>query len=121
MTLVKFNQKPFEKTFNSLFEDLFQNLPSTAVNREWSSLSSGFAPVNIKETKEGYNVEVIAPGFEKADFKINVDKNLLTVSAEKKSETKKEDERQVRQEFSFKSFKLRDPPGVLSITSKCCS
>jgi len=31
-------------------------------------------------------LEVIAPGFEKEDFKINLEKNLLTISADKKSE-----------------------------------
>ena len=104
MTLVKFNQKPFERTFNSLFEDLFQNLPAGTMNKDWGNLSNGFAPVNIKETKEGYQVDVVAPGMEKADFKINMDQNLLTISAEKKTEVKNENERQVRQEFSVKSF-----------------
>jgi HSP20 family protein len=49
-------------------------------------------------------LEVVAPGMEKADFKVNVENNLLTVSAEKKAESKNEHERQVRKEFSYKSF-----------------
>ncbi len=41
------------------------------------------SPVNIKENEENYRLEVIAPGFEKGDFIINLEKYLLTISAEK--------------------------------------
>jgi HSP20 family protein len=98
MTLVKFNQRPFERTFNTLFEDLFQQYPA-ASQKEW-----GNVPVNIKETKDSYQLEVVAPGMEKADFKINVENNLLTISAEKKTENKVENEKHIRKEYSHKAF-----------------
>jgi len=52
----------------------------------------------------------VAPGFEKNDFKVNVDANILTVSAEKKTEEKNDsdtakNERQVRNEYVYRSFK----------------
>ena len=55
-------------------------------------------------------MEVVAPGFDKADFKVNVDQNLLTIAAEKKTESKENDEagkkeKQIRREYSYKSFK----------------
>jgi HSP20 family protein len=103
MTMVKLNPMPFEKTFNSLFEDLFQNLPNNLSGTEWNR-AGGVVPVNIAEGPEGYRLEIVAPGMEKSDFKVNLEKNILTVSAEKKAEVKTENEKQLRREFSFRSF-----------------
>ena len=50
-------------------------------------------------------MEVVAPGFEKADFKISVDQGLLTISAEKKDEVKEESPKNIRREYSISSFK----------------
>jgi len=109
MTHVKFGRRPFDKSFNSLVDDLFSELPVLYRN-ETDKVFKGFAPVNIKESDKGYNLEVIAPGFEKSDFKVNVDQDVLTVSADKKQEANEntEDakaEKQVRREYSFRSFK----------------
>jgi HSP20 family protein len=35
---------------------------------------------------------------------VNIDKNILTISSEKKADTKKDDEKMVRREYSFRSF-----------------
>ena len=102
MTLVKLNQRPFEKTLNSLFEDFFQSFPSGFSGAD--TQANGFIPANIRETAEGYHLELIAPGFDKQDFKVNIDKNILTISAEKKSEEKKEEDKIIRREYSFRSF-----------------
>lgn len=102
MTLVKLNQRPFEKTLNSLFEDFFQSFPSGYSGAD--NNANGFIPANIRETGDGYHLELVAPGFDKQDFKVQIDKNLLTVSAEKKSEEKKEDEKVIRREYAFHSF-----------------
>jgi len=48
---------------------------------------------------------VSAPGRVKEDFQINVEKGQLTVGFDKKEETKSEDYKTIRKEFSFKSFK----------------
>jgi HSP20 family protein len=104
MVQVKFN-KPIGKDFNNLFEDFFNNFPATIADEATSLLRKNSVPVNIKETLTAYKLEVIAPGFEKADFKVNLENNLLTVSAERKAETKEENEKQVRKEFSYSSFK----------------
>jgi HSP20 family protein len=105
MTLVKFNTKPFDKSFNSLFEDFFTDIPVLYKNDVSESAWKGLVPVNIKETEKNYSLEVVAPGFEKTDFKVNLDQNILTISAEKKNETKTENEKLVRKEYSYRSFK----------------
>jgi HSP20 family protein len=104
MTLVKFNQKPIEKTINNLFDDFFTHLPNRFFDDLGGVTTGGYAPVNIRETNDSYEMEIVSPGMEKSDFKINVDREQLTVSAEKKKETKNENERQVRREFNYKSF-----------------
>lgn len=107
MTLVKFNQHPV-RTFGGLVDDIFQH---GAFNKLWKDdlLTSDFfgtyPPVNIQETKEAYAIDFMVPGLAKEDFKINVENNKLTVSAEKKAEAKEENEKHIRREFSFRSFK----------------
>ncbi len=105
MTNVKFNSKPFEGTFNNLVDDLFSELPGLFKNEFNNVERKGFVPVNVKETDKSYLLEVVAPGFEKTDFKVQIDQNLLTISAEKKDEVKKETEKQIRREYSYRSFK----------------
>ena len=104
MTLVKFNRKPFEGTFNSLVDDLFAEFPVFAKN-EFNPKWVGSAPANIKENEKSYSIEIVAPGFEKTDFKISLDQQLLTIEAEKKNEVKEENEKSIRREYSYRSFK----------------
>jgi len=103
MTLVKLNQRPVEKKVNSLFEDFFNNFPSRILNEEFSGFNQS-VPVNVKETDNAYLLEIVAPGMDKKDFKVNIDNSILTISAEKKVENKDENQRHVRREFNFKSF-----------------
>lgn len=105
MTHVKFTNRPFERSFNTIVDDLIGGLP-VLFNEGYNTISKqGFVPVNIKESAGGYSLDVIAPGFEKADFKISLDDKILTISAEKKNEVKNETEKQIRKEYSYKSFK----------------
>lgn len=105
MAYVKFNSRPFEGTFNNLVDDLFTELPVLFKNDFNNLERKGSIPVNVKETEKSYQLEVVAPGFEKSDFKVNMEQDLLTISAEKKSEVKDENEKHIRREYSFRSFK----------------
>ena len=101
----KFNNRNYDRSFNNIVDELFNGLP-VLFNDGYNSLTKqGYVPVNIKENESGYSVDVVAPGFEKADFKVNLDGNILTISAEKKTEEKSETEKQIRREYSYKSFK----------------
>lgn len=105
MTLLKFNQP---KTYANIFDEVFAGQPWNKIVKD-EVLSSDFfgtyPPVNIHETKEGYSIDLVVPGHDKADFKLQVEKNTLSVSAEKKVETRGEDEKQLRREFGFRAFK----------------
>ena len=102
MTLVNFNRRPLEASFNNLVDDLFSEFPVIYKN---GRKSNDFTPVNIRETEKGYKIEVVAPGFDKSDFKISLDDQLLTVSAEKKSEAAEETEKVIRNEYQYRSFR----------------
>jgi HSP20 family protein len=103
MTLVRFNNKPATKTFNNLVDDFFTTMPSIFRDDFSANLKSS-VPVNIKETETYYELEMVAPGLNKEDFRINLDNNTLTISAEKKSEEKKENEKEIRREYRYQSF-----------------
>lgn len=61
--------------------------------------------VNIIEGKDNYKIEVAAPGLDKNDFQISLDNNVLTISSEKEEKNEEENERFMRREFSYASFK----------------
>jgi len=102
MTVVRFNNKPSNGF--SLLENFFNEIPTTFKDDFGINLKSS-VPVNIKETKDAYLLDVVAPGFEKNDFALNLDKNILTVSGEKKNESKSENAKEIRSEYSHQSFK----------------
>ncbi|KAA0990529.1 Hsp20/alpha crystallin family protein [Dyadobacter aurulentus] len=66
---------------------------------------SGSVPaVNVVESKEGFRIEVAAPGLQKSDFKLNLEKNQLTISAQKEQKTEENEEKYTRREFKYNSF-----------------
>jgi HSP20 family protein len=105
MAYVQLNKKPFDGTFSNFVDDLFTELPVLLNNGFNNSVRKDSVPVNVKETEGSYQLEVVAPGFEKADFKVTLEQNLLTVSAEKQNTEQATTEKQIRKEFSFRSFK----------------
>jgi HSP20 family protein len=111
MTNVKFKSRPFEGALNSFVDSLFSELPVFFKQDFNQNEAKGFIPVNVKEKENSYLMEVVAPGFEKNDIKVNLEGNLLVISAENKIE-KNEDgggntlqEKEIRREYSFRSFK----------------
>jgi HSP20 family protein len=100
MSLVRFtNQAP------SMFDRLFEGDLFDWSNRNFSLTNTTLPSVNIKENADEYKVEVAAPGFDKNDFKLQLDHDLLTISSEKKVENETKDgERFTKREFSYQSF-----------------
>lgn len=66
---------------------------------------SGSVPaVNVVENTEGFRIEVAAPGLQKSDFKLNLEKNQLTISAQKEQKNEEDNEKYTRKEFKYTSF-----------------
>ncbi|HMU47455.1 MAG TPA: Hsp20/alpha crystallin family protein [Chitinophagaceae bacterium] len=106
MTHVKFNGQPFTNSLNNLVDDIFSEFPSIWKNEFNQTERKGFVPVNVKETDKAFELEVIAPGFQKPDFKISLDQNILTISAEQKNEVEeKEQKKFIKREYGYRSFK----------------
>jgi HSP20 family protein len=100
MTLLKSNSGIMPFGFNDVFDiDRFFNskLPENGFNHTLPA-------VNIKETKKEFSIEFAAPGFTKKDFKIDIDQDVLTISAEKEHEEHEENDNFTRREFSYNSF-----------------
>jgi HSP20 family protein len=65
-----------------------------------------FPAVNISEDEKVYGIEVVAPGFRKDDFKVKVDDDILTISAESKFEKQEpgNGKEYTRREYGYNSF-----------------
>lgn len=100
MSLVRFS-----KQMPALFDRFFENDLFDWSNRNFSNTNTTLPGVNIKEDKDGFEVEMSAPGFKKNDFKIELNNSQLTISSEKQVEKEtKEGQRFNRREFSYQSF-----------------
>lgn len=62
--------------------------------------------VNLSENDTSYSVDLVAPGYKKEDFRLKVNDNILTISAETKNErTEGGDGREYsRREYTCSSF-----------------
>jgi HSP20 family protein len=101
MTLVKFNNRP-KSNANPFFNEVFDSILNDTFLSD--KLSNRTPAVNISENENEFQIELAVPGLKKEDFKINLDKNILSVSAEKKAEEGVETKKFSKHEFSYNSF-----------------
>jgi len=94
-----------EETLPSVFHDFFKPWD------KWFDTNGGslarmltVPAVNITEKQDHYEISLGVPGMKKNDFNIDVEGNMLTISAETEEEREKKDERHTRREFSYTSF-----------------
>ncbi|MFT3885223.1 MAG: Hsp20/alpha crystallin family protein [Flavobacteriales bacterium] len=120
MTIVKHRpQASFVSPFDELFSGFFGRDMSQFMGSD--ELHRSHPRVNIVEGKDGFKLDLLAPGYTKEDLKLNVENDMLTISAETKSRSLDETERWTRREFghsAFKrSFRLPDNVSVDGITA----
>jgi HSP20 family protein len=60
--------------------------------------------VNITDEKDSYKVTMAVPGMKKDDFKVDVEGNMMTISAETKEEKEEKDTKYTRKEYNYSSF-----------------
>ena len=82
-----------------MFDDMWMNnLP--AVNKV-----SGFKPaVNVSDYEKHFQLDFAAPGFDKKDFNVAIEKERLTVSVNKEVSKEEKSDNVTRREFSFGNF-----------------
>lgn len=91
---------------NSFFDDFFTKDLMDFNRRPFAENSLTIPSVNVKEEENGFEIQVAAPGIKKQDFKINLDRNVLRISSENKSENEEVDKdgKFTRREFNYSSF-----------------
>lgn len=110
MLVTKFD--PFRQ-FRDLEKTFYTN-SSEGVN--------GFVPVvNTREGEYAYHIDVDLPGIDKKDIKIDVNKDILTISGERKTKEEIKEEDYYKVESSFgkfsRSFNLPESSDVENITA----
>jgi len=101
MTLVKFGNGQKNYPVNPFFNDVFDSILNDTFIGD--KLVSRVPAVNIAENENEFHIELAAPGLKKEDFKINLDKNVLNVSADKKVENV-EGTKFSKREYNYTSF-----------------
>jgi len=101
MTLVKFNNNAkntllpgFNDVFDSIFNDTFFN----------DRMIARVPAVNISESENNYHVELAAPGLTKEDFKLNLDRDQLSISVETSVEHQDNQKNYSKREYSYGTF-----------------
>lgn len=83
----------FPNTFNDFF-DAFQD--------NWNQ---NYSPrMNLLETEDNYELQVESPGMKKEDVNILFEDNMLTISGEKKTDSKEENSRYHINEICYGKF-----------------
>lgn len=101
MTLIKRTQNS-EPFFDGLFNgfDAFNGL-------DFVDTKATIPAANIKETNDDFVIDVAAPGMDKADFKITLENNVLSIVSERSNEANNDENKgeYSRREFCYQSFK----------------
>jgi HSP20 family protein len=102
MSLIKFNNSKNDRSLAPVFNDLFESFLNDSIFSD--RMVSRVPAVNISENEDCYCIEMAAPGLNKENFKVQLDRNLLTIGVEQKSERNDEGKRFNKKEFSYHSF-----------------
>lgn len=98
MTMMRFNP-------NSPLSDLFDNLFGNTTRQPMQSREYDCEPsTNIIEKNDGFELHMAVPGVKKEDVKINLEKNVLSITSEKEAEKEDENVKYTRREFVYGSF-----------------
>ena len=103
MNIVKVNPFLQGKSFTNLLDDVFNRSISDLVGSDFAVTTPS---VNVSEDNENVVLEVAAPGLDKKDFNITVEKDQLIISATKEAQVEdKQEGKWTRKEFNYQSFK----------------
>ena len=89
----------------NLFDDFFEDFARPVRHRHPAPMRMPAAmKTDVKETEEGYQLDIDLPGFKKDDVQAQLKDGYLTIKAETSSENEqKDDARYIRRERTFGS------------------
>ncbi len=96
MTVVRRNTPFFPDWLDDFFSGEVNPLAKTRVLT--------VPPVNVFETDTAYKIELAAPNLEKKDININLENDILTISAEKEEDNVTEKGQYTKREFNYFNF-----------------
>lgn len=88
---------------NNLFNDFLSPWSDMLTEPTWER-SLTVPAVNITESDKNYEMSIAAPGLKKEDFNIDLEGNMLTISAEKEENKEEKDKDYTRREYNYSSF-----------------
>ena len=103
MSLVRYNpwreMSHLQRQLNRLFDDAL-------IPEKWSDFSnlSKIPAAELTENDETFNLKLEVPGMEAKDLDIEVTVDRVSISGERKSETKSEENGRTRSEFRYGKF-----------------
>lgn len=104
MTLIKYNKHAGNRAVAPVFSQLVNELFDQFSVPAFRSFSGSLPAANVAEDDTQFSLELSAPGFTKEEIGLSVNEDVLTISGEKKSETKEETKKYSRREFTQQSF-----------------
>ena len=96
-TIIRKKQSPITGIWSNILDQDFFGMPS------YEHAAHTLPKVNVIEDHNGYKIELAVPGFEKNDFNIEIDDDVLSISLDKEIDTKTTTYN--KREFNFGSFK----------------
>ena len=123
-SLVRFNNSPELRRMQNEFDRLFEGFfPNTMVSNDGTTETAVWSPrVDLSESDDAYLLQFDVPGIDKKDIHIHFHDGTLTISGERKSHEKTEDENFIRIERNFghfrRTFKLPQTIKIDAIEAK---
>ncbi|WP_199121318.1 Hsp20/alpha crystallin family protein [Pedobacter sp. ASV28] len=102
MTLVKFNPENKRNSLMPGFNDVFDSIFNDTFFAD--RMVTRVPAANISESADHFHVELAAPGLKKEDFKLNLERNVLSIAVEQRKEDKQEERNYAKREYSYSSF-----------------
>ncbi len=101
MTLVRLNPwqefNAMQRQFNRLFDEV---VPAKELDKSFIRVPAA----ELQETSDAIHLKLEIPGIEAKDLDVKVTENAVSVSGERKSETKTEDKGVTKSEFHYGKF-----------------
>lgn len=97
MSIIRWNKN--NEFFPNLLGEIFnENVFEKAIHRV------SIPAVNLIENDVAFEIHMAAPGLKKEDFKIELDKDVLTISSKRSSKSEESSDTFTRKEYNYESF-----------------
>lgn len=122
MAITRYNPWNLPARVPNEFRDLFEKFFNEEQQDQSNVVTSQWAPhVDIKEEPGRFVILADIPGVDPKDIEVHMEKGILTIKGERKSETKEENEKFTRVERSrglfYRRFALPDSADADGITA----